>query len=68
MLKYAPQPTLSQDPPPYKISKPKDSIVYKQIGELYPSVNYAHIRIKVDLHDVGQVAENICSLVNTVNK
>ena len=46
----------------YDISKPTDTIVYRKIGQMYPSINYAHLRIGIDFADVKNASEEVCRL------
>lgn len=43
------------------ISTPENSIIYKKIGRLFPSLNYGHIRTTVDMSTFPNITHRICS-------
>ena len=46
-----------------EIGTPDDSVFYRKIGNLYPSVNVGHIRLQVNLSQVRGISTTICNHV-----
>ena len=45
------------------IGTPDNSVFYRKIGNLYPSVNVGHIRLQVNLSQVRGISTTICNHV-----
>ena len=45
-----------------KIEVPEDNIVFHKVGNLYPSINNGHLRLRVNLYTLDNVTRNICEL------
>ena len=43
------------------IGSPDNSVFYRKIGNLYPSVNVGHIRLQVNLSQVRGISTTICN-------
>lgn len=43
------------------ITKPENSIIYKQIGRLFPSLNFSHVRTNIDMSIFPNITQQICN-------
>lgn len=44
------------------ISTPENSIIYKRIGRLFPSLNYGHVRTTVDMSIFPNITQEFAPL------
>ena len=44
-----------------EITTPSNSVFYRKMGNLYPSVNVGHIRLQINLTKVRGITTTICS-------
>ena len=49
-------------------TRPKDNIIYREIGRLYASINQGHLRFIIDLQELQNVSDHICDYAHTLNR
>ena len=50
-----------------EIDTPDNSVFYRKVGNLYPSVNVGHIRLQINLTKVRGITTTICSHSNDLS-
>lgn len=48
------------------ITQPAESIIFQEVGRLYPSINTAHIRFTINTEDILKAKDEICNSVNKI--
>ena len=45
------------------IEKPDPSVIFENVGELYPTLNYGHVRVTSDIGEIINASKQICAIV-----
>ena len=52
----------------FQILKSKPSVVFQRVGTLYPTINFAHIRVSANLTELQSVSVEICQSAHLFTK